>query len=342
MVRHFRVPGILHVRLEEAGVRVPAVLRRAGLPHDLFAQTRILLNTTQFFALWQAIVEVAEDPAIGLILATESRKERFHPMGIAALATDSFGAAVEHMARYKKLCAPEEIVHRFEGPEDSAGKQWAIQFRWLLALDAEPQALVDYCFAWILTIARHGTGAPVYPVRIELLKTRPDLQSLERHFNCPVLCGAPRNAIVFDAQAAALPFVTRNAELLDMLAPQLDQELSQYAGDEQSFLELVRGAIHQRLTGRRPNVEDIARDLHMSSRTLQRRLQEAGSSFLRILDEARHQMARYYLSNSVLELTEAAYLLGYEDTSSFARAFRTWEGMAPKNWRESRRIAAVA
>jgi AraC-like DNA-binding protein len=85
----------------------------------------------------------------------------------------------------------------------------------------------------------------------------------------------------------------------------------------------------------------ISETLHMSSRTLQRRLQESGSSFQRVLDEARHQMARYYLSNSVLELNEAAYLLGFEDPNSFGRAFRTWEGVPPSDWRENHRVSAI-
>ena len=72
-------------------------------------------------------------------------------------------------------------------------------------------------------------------------------------------------------------------------------------------------------------IEDIADALHISSRSLQRRLQDEGSSFQRVLEEARHQLARHYLNNSVLELNEAAYLLGYEDGNSFVRAFRTWE-----------------
>ena len=75
---------------------------------------------------------------------------------------------------------------------------------------------------------------------------------------------------------------------------------------------------------------------------MQRRLQETGSSFQRMLDEARHQMARYYLGNSVLELNETAYLLGYEDSNSFTRAFRTWEGVPPGTWRETRREAAAS
>jgi transcriptional regulator GlxA family with amidase domain len=81
-------------------------------------------------------------------------------------------------------------------------------------------------------------------------------------------------------------------------------------------------------------------DLGSKSRflaTLQRRLQDSGSSFQRVLDEARHQMARYYLSNSALELNEKAYSLGFEDPSSFGRAFRNWEGMPPSDWRETHR-----
>ncbi len=64
--------------------------------------------------------------------------------------------------------------------------------------------------------------------------------------------------------------------------------------------------------------------------------------FQRVLDEARHQMARYYLSNSVLELNEAAYLLGFVDPNSFGRAFRAWEGVPPSDWRETHRASSVS
>jgi AraC-like DNA-binding protein len=321
--------------LEELGVRVPAVLRRAGLPQDLFDQTRILVDTEELFALWRAIGEVSKDPAIGLKLGTETKTERFHPMALAALSTENLGAAIAQMARYKKLNAPEEILHQTEEDE------WSIQFSWSQAVDVEPQILVEHCFAWVLAIARHGTGTQIFPMRLELVQPRSHVKTLQRHFGCPVVCGASRNVMVFRASDAARPFVTRNAELLEMLAPQFEQELMQHSGED-SFIDLVKGAVQQRLTGHRPNVEDVARDLHMSPRTLQRRLQEAGSSFQRVLDEARHRMARYYLGNSVLELNEAAYLLGYEDANSFARAFRGWEGMPPGHWRETHRAAAIS
>jgi AraC-like DNA-binding protein len=126
-----------------------------------------------------------------------------------------------------------------------------------------------------------------------------------------------------------------------MLAPQFEEELRQESKDE-NFLERVRIAIQQKLTGQRPTIEDIADALHVSPRTMQRRLQEEGSSFQRVLEEARHQLARHYLNNSVLELNEAAYLLGYNDSNSFVRAFRSWEGIPPARWREEQRAKAVS
>jgi AraC-like DNA-binding protein len=334
MNKHFRVPGRIALKLEELGVPVSAVLRRAGLTQDLFMQTRVLVSTEELFALWKAIGEVSKDPAIGLRLGTENRTERFHPSGIAALSTENFGAAVSHMARYKQLTCPEAMLQELDDEE------WSIRFRWLLTVDSEPQVLIEYCFAWLQTIARHGSGTRISPLRVEFLQPRSHVRAIERHFECPVVTGASRNAIVFRASDARCPFVTRNTELLEMLAPQFDQELKQ-CNAQNTFTDLVRGAIQQRLTGHRPGIEDVARDLHLSSRTLQRRLQESGSSYQRVLDEARHQLARYYLGNSVLELNEAAYLLGYEDASSFVRAFRTWEGVPPGLWRETHRTIPV-
>jgi AraC-like DNA-binding protein len=334
MSKHFRVPSRLPVRLQELGIRVSALLQHSGLPPGLFDQSRILVTTEELFALWRGIGLVSPNPAIGLELGTETKPEHFDPIALAALSTVSFGEAMRQMARYKQLSCPEEIVHETDHTE------WSIQFRWLLANEAEPEVLTDLCFAWVLTIARHGSGTRLSPMRLELVRPRAYAKTMERHFGCPIVYGAARNAIVFRASDADLPFVTHNAELLAMLAPQLDEELKQHKGQE-TFPERVRATIQRKLAGRRPKMREIARDLHISSRTLQRRLQDAGYSFQQVLEDARHQLARHYLNNSLLELNETAYLLGYEDSSSFVRAFRTWEGVPPAHWRGTQRAKAT-
>jgi AraC-like DNA-binding protein len=335
MNKHFRISGQICQKLEGLGVRASAVLRRAGLPQELFNQPRVLVSTEELFAFWRAVGELCSNPSVGLQLGTEAKIEHFSPSALAALSTENFGSAVQQIARYKQLTCPEEIL------QETGGEEWSIQFRWSLATHVEPKVLVDTCFAWVLSVARHGTGTGISPLRLEFMEPRSHSKAIERHFGCPVVCGAPRNAIVFRAADAGRPFVTRNAELLAMLAPQLDEELKQQNGEE-NFAEAVCKQIQQKLTGRRPAVDDIARAMHMSSRTLQRRLQDAGSSYQRVLEEARHQLARRYLHNSVLELNEAAYLLGYEDSNSFVRAFRTWEGVPPARWREQQRAKTVS
>jgi AraC-like DNA-binding protein len=335
MNKHFRFSGSNFSRLEELGVLASAVLRRAGLPQGYVNQPRVLLNTEELFALWRAVGEVSTNPAIGLLLGTENKTERFHPIGLAALSSENFGSAIDQMARYKQLTCPEEIL------QEKDDEEWSIQFRWLLAEEVEPPVLIECCFAWVLSTARHGTGTRLSPLRVEFVQLRSHVKTIERHFGCPVVCGAARNVIVFRVADAQRPFVTRNAELLGMLAPQFEEELKQENADE-NFVERVRIAIQQKLTGRRPNIEDIADALHISSRTLQRRLQDEGSTFQRVLEEARHQLARHYLNNSVFELNEAAYLLGYEDGNSFVRAFRTWEGVPPARWRENQRAKAAS
>jgi AraC-like DNA-binding protein len=230
----------------------------------------------------------------------------------AIQSTEKLVSASEHMARYKKLTAPEEI------PVELDDEEFAVGFRWLLAVDTEPWTLTDYCFSWMRSLVRHGSGTSLNPLRVEYVQQRPNIRQVERSLGCEVIVGAARNTIIFRAADATKPFVTRNAELLDLLAPQFEEQLREYK-EEDGFLELVRRTIQDRLTGHRPSITAVSEVLHMGPRTLQRRLHDSGSNFQRVLDEARHQMARYYLSNSALELNEAAYLLGFEDPNSFGQ-----------------------
>lgn len=253
MLKQFRVPGRLAHKLKELGVPVPAVLRRAGLPRDLFEQTRILVSTDELFALWRSIEEVSSDPLIGINLGVETKTERFHPMAIAALSTENLVAASERIARYKKLTAPEEILLQLDETE------FSVSFRWLLAVDAEPPVLTDYCFSWMRSLARHGTGSQVNPLRAEYVRRRPNIREIERSLGCDVVFGASRNAIFFRAADATTSFVTRNAELLEMLAPQFEEQLKQYS-EEDSFLELVRRAIQDKLAVCRFGCSSVAHE----------------------------------------------------------------------------------
>jgi AraC-like DNA-binding protein len=326
MTNRFRIATTLARKLEELGVSPADVLRQAGLPTGLFDQEKILVSTEELFALYRGLAEASRDPAIGLKLGTEHRVERYDPVGIAAVSARSFRDALQRLARYKQLTCPEEL-HVIE-----RGNECRVQFRWLLAEETEPPLLVDLCFAWVVGIARRGTGGLTNPKRLELRAATGSRKMYEAHFGCPAKFDSRENTIVFGKTDLDRSFLTHNADLFATVAPQLEAELAQALASK-AIGEQVKGVLKQLLAGRRPGIEDVARELRLSSRTLQRRLAEDGATFQQLMQEARRELARHYLLHSSLELNETAYLLGYEDAHSFFRAFHDWEGSSPGEWR---------
>jgi AraC-like DNA-binding protein len=128
----------------------------------------------------------------------------------------------------------------------------------------------------------------------------------EAHFRCPVKFKAKQNALFFNTSDIDLPFVTYNADLQATVAPQLEAELSEQLA-QKSFSEQAKGILKQLLAGQRPGINDLAREMHLSTRTLQRRLTEHDMTFQRLLDEARRELARHYLLHSSRELNETAW-----------------------------------
>ncbi len=326
MLSLFRVSTTLPRKLEELGVSPAFVLRRAGLPPGLFDQEKILLTTEEFFALYRGLAEASGDPAIGLKLGTEDRVERYDPITLAAVSARSLRDALQRLARYKQLTCPEalDVVER--------GDECRVQFRWLLAEETEPPVLVDLCFAAVVRLAHRGTGALVNPKRLEFRGATRNRETYEAHFRCPARFNGRRNTIVFRKADLDRPFITHNADLFAAVAPQLEAELAQALASK-TISEQVKGVLKRLLAGRRPGIEDVASELRVSSRTLQRRLTEAGVTFQQLMQEARRELARHYLKHSSLELNQTAYLLGYEDAHSFFRAFHGWEGSSPGEWR---------
>jgi AraC-like DNA-binding protein len=120
--------------------------------------------------------------------------------------------------------------------------------------------------------------------------------------------------------------------MLAIVAPQLEAELAEQLA-QKTVSEQAKGVLKRLLAGRRPGIQEVAKELRLSSRTLQRRLTALGVTFQGLLEDARRELARHYLLHSSLELNETAYLLGYEDANSFFRAFHHWEGTSPGQWR---------
>src|SRR5262249_28654853 len=152
--------------------------------------------------------------------------------------------------------------------------------------DALPMMLVDTTFASLVTLAAHGIGAPVTPIRVELARRRADERILQQAFGCPLRFDAPLDQLVIDERLLARPFVTRDAAVVAMLVPALESALAETTSSP-SIVEDVRALLRRGMSGERPSVEKVAHEMRMSPRTLQRRLSELRTSYQTLLDEVR-------------------------------------------------------
>jgi hypothetical protein len=157
-----------------------------------------------------------------------------------------------------------------------------------------------------------------------------------RYFRCPVKFKADQNALVFSKADMELPFVTHNADLLATVAPQLEAELTGQLAHK-TFAEQAKGLLKHLLAGQRPAIEDLARELHLSTRTLQRRLTEQSITFQRLLDEARRELARPLPAPLNSGAERKCLPLRLRRRQFLLPGIRHWEGTTPGHWRIPKR-----
>lgn len=324
-----KLPAVFWSGLQVLSLHAADLVRLARLPLAVLTEP-VALTTRQYFALWQAMHELTGDAAIGLQLAAALPTGQLPPSLLAAYHARDYRDALHRMARYKQLCAPERL--RLEEEGDSC----RIELEWLATDLPEPAVLVDASMAALLVLGRHGTGAPIMARQVELARPKTEASAHEAFFGCRVHFDAPRNSLQLHRADLARPFTAYNTELLDLLTPALDQALAERQRVH-SFSDTVRWLLVRQLGGGRPDIPAVARELGVSERTLQRRLGGEGTSFQQLLTAARRARAHELLADAALDLNEVAFLLGYEDQSSFFRAFRLWEGATPSHWRAAHR-----
>jgi AraC-like DNA-binding protein len=286
-----------------------------------------VVTTAQFFALWRAIETLSGDRNLGFRLVADTETAVHPPSSLAAFHARDYRDGLLRVARFKRLCSPERLHITEKNGECS------IAVEWLHATEPEPAIAVDVDFASLVELGRRGTGHRLTPLRVELTRSGPGTGAQKIFFGCPIHFKARRNLLVLSALDLDRPFPCHNPELLDMLTPALASALGELQASS-SIGEQVKTVLKRTLASGRPDLSDVASDLGMSERTLQRRITEEGTTFRDLLVTARQELGRRLLAEPSADIDEVACLLGYQDASSFYRAFREWEGMTPNRWRE--------
>ena len=199
-----------------------------------------------------------------------------------------------------------------------------------------PGLFVDYAFAALVIRIRMKIKTSLRVKRVEVRHAAPgDPAPYTECFQAPVQFGAPHDRLVFDDEEWRAPMDTPDETLASMLEDHARMLAAQRAGESEDNDDFVRD-VRRAVTAALPedvSASTVASRLCVSVRTLQRKLDQAGTTFRDVTDAARRDLAQGYLVDPSVSIAEVAYLLGFSDQPSFNRAFRRWTGAAPGVWR---------
>jgi AraC-like DNA-binding protein len=309
------------------------VLAKFGLPIERLCERAGVAPSTawvtsDFFRMWAAADEELDDRSAGLRFGAEGIARGYGVASIVALHAPDLRHALAALSRYKRLTCPELVEVEIEGGEA------IVRYRWLQATSEVPRLLVDTTMASLKELARRGSAGKAAPIRLELARPPMDRALLRRHFECPIVFGAAYNAMAFDRAALDLPFVTADGGAFANVLEGLEERVAKGEGFSALVGELRVAIARQLSEGRRPSIAAVASRLGLSGRTLQRRLEECGTSFQEQLSGVRRTTASRLLADTELDTVAIALMLGFSEPNSFARAFRAWERTSPLRWRE--------
>ncbi|NNK32181.1 MAG: AraC family transcriptional regulator [Xanthomonadales bacterium] len=315
--------------LEEMGFGKRRCLRGTGVMLSQLDNPDSRLTFQQELAFYRNALDLTSDPLIGLKLGEPYAPQRYGLFGYALLSASTLRRALTVAVNFGQLTFS---FFTFDFGEDE-------ERGWFAMKDPPPvePALHDVYLDRDLSAAVVAFSAILgrtLPLRaVDLAHDGHGQQDRYRdYFRCDTRFSRRPSRLIFDAA------------LLDEPLPQSDPDTSRHfrqqcrmmiakLKNQSYFANDVRMLLLAK-PGRFPGIERVAEQLHVSVRTLRRRLDEEGSSFRRLLDEVRFQLAKEYLMETQLRLSEVAELLGYSEPGNFSHAFRRWSGTSPREYRQ--------
>ncbi len=311
------------VLIKDMNISAQDILLRARLPLDLFSRKSLAVTEEEYFRLFEAVAYIMRDePLFPLRVGQAITVETFSPPIFACFCSDNLNIASKRLAHYEPLIAPL----KFDITQSK--HQTMIAIRPLAGETAPPDILMLIKLVWWVQLTRIATREHLIPQAIYTTVDIPHKEHYEDYFGTGII-EANFNGIAFSAEDANRPFLTASNDMWSIFEPQLNKRM-QDLNTGSSFRERVRACLMEILASGQYSMADVASKLALSSRTLQRRLREEGTTFQKELDDLREELARNYLAKSDYSSGQIAFLLGYEEPNSFFRAFRSWTGQTPE------------
>ena len=319
--------------LNARGLDANGVFRQAGLNPAKLGNAVARFPVANMIQLWNLAQQTSHDDGFGISTGQRWNATTFHALGFAWLASNTLGEALHRMARYGAFLndgleyslTSEQIHYRFRIsrnqkrlPDDQFERSDTSADAGVVALLKMCRQLLGESFSPIeVTCGHPPNGAAIL---------------LEQFARCPIRYDKDYSEVVIDRQDIERKLSSGNDELTQAHEQIILKHMADLQQDKLSAR--VQLAILEHLPSGNVKEADIASNLGLSSRTMQRRLLDEGVNFQGLLQTARQKLADQYIRDEHLSISEIAYLLGFSEQANFTRAFKRWTGCSPTQYRQ--------
>ena len=314
----------------ERGVSLRALATAAGLAENALSPVPESLPAADYVRLLDVGAELAQHPQFGLHVGERVKLGTYSVYGLILLSCRDFGQVFQQTLRY------EGLAHDL-GRSELSVTDGTAEYLWRSHFPQASRHLAESVFAGVRVFGTWLAGMPLPPAPVSFTHAAPaDTSEHYRLFGADVKFEADANRASFDAALLSLPVPNADVSLYPVLQQHAEQlpRQKQRTQNDTGIIAQVRASIAHNLAQDRARLAAIADDLHLSQRTLQRKLSDAGASFQQLLDLTRKELAQGYLLQRNLGLADIAFLLGFQEQSAFNHAFKEWTGVSPGSYRD--------
>jgi AraC-like DNA-binding protein len=324
-------------RLAQAGIAPAPLLQKAGITIQQIEDRHARLNAQSQIRFLDLAADHLDDPFLGFHLARDFDLREIGLLHYVLTSSATTGDALRRVVRYSQT-ANEGVSLKYLESSDEV----SIICRYVGVVRHSDQQQMEFWITALVRSCRELTGRQLLPSRVTVVHRRPEgCAEINEYLGATMRFGAEADMIVFPKAIKDMPVVTADPYLNELLVAYCEEALARRKSGGGVTPSDVENAIASLLPHGMARVEEVARKLGMSRRTLARRLAAEGSTFSDVLNRLRFDLAQRHIADSALSISQIAWLLGYREVSAFTHAFKRWTGKTPREMR-ARESAAGA
>jgi AraC-like DNA-binding protein len=280
--------------------------------------------------LWREMERGISDPCFGLAAATCWHPSHFGTMGYAMLVSNSLRITLERLIRFHRVISDADFGELHEDKKTNS-LVFTLKYQ-----DENPYTFgrEDAALAWLMSSLRINFQKDLAPLSVHLTHKKPECSGkYYEFFKSPVYFNSPTCQFSLSLDLVDLVLPSGNDQFADFS----DQSMTTYllSLDKGYEISHIKKIIVENLPSGNVTVEQVADELGINTRKLQRNLQKKNTTFSKLLSETRMDIAKGYIQDKYMDLTEVAFLLGFSELSTFSRSFKRWTGKSPMQFRKA-------